>query len=134
MTDSEDARPRGGEYHIGDAVDVEEDARRAYRERRDALLETQTTLGEALREESDDDDDADHEPHAEEADAVEPTADDPVTVGSSSKASAYHTTGCEHVRRAPDRRLKHVSQSQLDWHGVAECDSCQRIRERGDDE
>jgi len=30
------------------AVDVEEDARRAYRERRDALLETQTTLGEAI--------------------------------------------------------------------------------------
>lgn len=30
------------------AVDVEEDARRAYRDRRAALLETQTTLGEAV--------------------------------------------------------------------------------------
>jgi hypothetical protein len=47
-SENRDARPRGGEYHIGDAVDVEEDARRAYRERRDALLETQTTLEEMI--------------------------------------------------------------------------------------
>jgi hypothetical protein len=47
-SESRDARLPRGEYHIGDAVDVEEDARRAYRERRDALLETHTTLEEMI--------------------------------------------------------------------------------------
>jgi len=87
-------------------------------------------VGDELR--SEDDDPVDDEPHAEEAEAVEPTPDNPVTVGSSSKASAYHTTDCEHVSRAPDRRLKHVSQSQLEWHGVDECEACQRIRGEAD--
>ena len=72
--------------------------------------------------------------HAEDVESVEPSADEPVVIGATSKAATYHTADCQHVERTPDRRIKQATESQIEWHGLDECGLCQRIREvRGDE-